>query len=179
MVGIYKITSSTDKIYIGQSTNISWRWEQYEKYPASYVGQRKLYNSLQKYGWESHKHEIIEECSIEMLDEREIYWGLKFNAIGPQGLNLKLGNGRGLVSDETKLLLSENITGKKLGKTSIGSGRKKGFTHSEEHKIKLSEAKLNKPSNHKGFKDSEETLLKKSIAKKGKPSPKKGKTYKK
>jgi group I intron endonuclease len=179
MIGIYKITSPSNKIYIGQSINIDKRWEQYKKYPSSYKGQRMLFNSIQKYGIENHIFEIVEECIIEILDEREIYWGLLFNVLGDKGLNCKLGNGKGIVSDETKILMGKSILGKKLGKTSIGSGRKKGFTHSEAHIIKLSESKLGKTSNHKGFKDSDETLLKKSLAKKGKPSPKKGKTYKK
>jgi group I intron endonuclease len=178
MIGIYKITSPFNKIYIGQSINIYKRWEQYNKYPSSYIGQRKLFNSIQKYGVENHIFEIIEECSLDVLNEREIYWGEHYEVL-TKGLNLALGQGRGKCSDETKLLMSETILGKKLGKTSIGSGRKKGFNHSEEHIKKLSIAKLNKTSNHKGCKDTDETKLKKSLAKLGKISPKKGKTYKK
>ena len=163
--GIYKIISPSGKIYIGQSSNIDWRWEQYKKYPSSYIGQTRLYNSIKKYGYENHKLEIVELCSIEQLDEKEVYWGLYFNVLGDRGLVCRLGNGKGLISEVTKQKMSENIKGKKLGKTSTGSGRKKGFKMSEEHKQKLSQARLGKPSNHLGFKDSEETLLKKSLAK--------------
>ena len=176
--GIYKITSPTGKIYIGQSTNIDWRWEQYNKYPASFKGQRRLYNSITKHGVDNHIFEIVEECEVEQLDEREIYWGHHFNVLGENGLTLKLGNGKQIVSQETKQKMSESIKGKKTGKESKGSGRKAGFKYSEEVKQKMREAKLNKPSNHKGSKDSIETLIKKSEAKKGKPSPRKGKTYK-
>jgi group I intron endonuclease len=176
--GIYKITSPTGKTYIGQSTNIDWRWEQYNKYPASFKGQRRLYNSITKHGVDNHIFEIVEECEVEQLDEREIYWGHHFNVLGENGLTLKLGNGRQIVSQETKQKMSESIKGKKTGKESKGSGRKAGFTYSDEIKQKMREAKLNKPSNHKGSKDSIETLIKKSEAKKGKPSPRKGKTYK-
>lgn len=63
--GIYKIISPSGKIYIGQSSNIDGRWEQYEKYPSSYIGQTRLYNSIKKYGYENHKLEIVELCSIE------------------------------------------------------------------------------------------------------------------
>ena len=176
--GIYKITSPTGKIYIGQSSDISWRWEQYKKYPKSFIGQRKLYNSITKHGVENHQFDIVEECNIENLNEREIYWGIYFNVLSENGLTLKLGNGKQIVSDETKQKMSESIKGKKLGKESKGSGRKKGFKYSEEIKNKMKLAKLGKTSNHKGVKDSPETKIKKSESKKGKISPKKGKTYK-
>lgn len=72
MIGIYKITSPTQRVYIGQSVNISLRLKYYSS--LSCKKQPKLFNSLQKYGWEQHKFEIIEECSLEQLDERETYW---------------------------------------------------------------------------------------------------------
>lgn len=72
MIGIYKITNPKGKIYIGQSVNIKKRWYSYEKL---YCKQQfYLYNSLVKYGIENHKFEIIEECLLEQLNEREIYW---------------------------------------------------------------------------------------------------------
>ena len=70
--GIYKITSPSGRIYIGQSIDIQKRWNQY-KYN-SCKSQTKLYNSLKKYGWENHKFEIIEECSKEELSNREKFW---------------------------------------------------------------------------------------------------------
>jgi group I intron endonuclease len=176
--GIYKIINPNGKIYVGQSTDIEWRWEQYNKYPNSFRGQRKLYNSIMKYGVNNHKFEIIEECEVDNLDDREIYWGTHYGVLGDKGLTLKLGNGKQIVSPETKQKMSESIKGKKKGKESIGSGRKAGFKYSDEVKQKMREAKLNKPSNHKGHKDSIETLIKKSQAKIGKPSSKKGKIYK-
>jgi len=163
--GIYKITSPSGKIYIGQSSNIDWRWEQYQKYPSSYIGQTRLYNSIQKYGYDNHKLEIIELCSVEQLDEKEVYWGLHFDVLGTNGLVCRLGNGKGIISEITKKRMSDGIKGKKLGKKSIGSGRKKGFKMSDDHKQKIGKALFGKPSNHLGFKDSEETLLKKRLAK--------------
>lgn len=75
MIGIYKIISPSNKIYIGQSINIKQRKQSYS-YFNSYkksIGP-KLFNSLKKYSFENHIFEIIEECSIEQLNEREIYW---------------------------------------------------------------------------------------------------------
>ena len=65
MIGIYKITSPSGKIYIGQSINIEKRINSY-KYSAS-IKQRKIYNSIIKYGIEYHDFTIIEECKLEEL----------------------------------------------------------------------------------------------------------------
>jgi hypothetical protein len=72
MVGIYKITSPTGKIYIGQSININNRWVYYKQLNCK--NQPKLYNSLLKYNSDDHVFEIIEECSENTLNEREVYW---------------------------------------------------------------------------------------------------------
>jgi hypothetical protein len=100
MIGIYKITSPTNKIYIGQSTNIENRKYYYTSIKCD--KQHKLYNSLVKYGWEQHKFEVIEECSLEQLNEREIYWGQYYDVLSENGLNLRLGDANGLCSEETK-----------------------------------------------------------------------------
>lgn len=106
MVGIYKITNPKGKIYVGQSVNIGGRYYQYKGLSKYSLG-RKIFNSIKKYGWDNHIHEIIEECLIEQLDEREIYWGMFYEVLGENGLNLALGNGRGVCSEETKQLMSK------------------------------------------------------------------------
>ena len=100
MIGIYKITSPTDKIYIGQSTNINNRKYYYSSIKCD--KQPKLYNSLLKYGWEQHIFEIVEECNLEQLNDKEIYWGMYYNVLGEDGLNLRLGDANGVCSEETK-----------------------------------------------------------------------------
>jgi group I intron endonuclease len=72
ITGIYKIISPTNKIYIGQSTNIKSRWSKYYNYKCN--KQPKIFNSFKKYNVETHKFEIIEECVLEKLNERELYW---------------------------------------------------------------------------------------------------------
>ena len=76
LIGIYKITNPKGKIYIGQSINIEKRKGSYEH--ARCKGQPKIYYSIKKYGWENHIHEIIEECSKEMLNERETFWKIHY-----------------------------------------------------------------------------------------------------
>jgi group I intron endonuclease len=55
--GIYKITSPSGKMYIGQSSNINRRMTEH-KYRAKSKN-LKLYASLRKYGFENHKIEIL------------------------------------------------------------------------------------------------------------------------
>jgi group I intron endonuclease len=109
-VGIYKITNPNGKIYIGQSTDIEKRFKYY--YRLECKGQTKIFNSLKKYGPENHVFEIIEECSIEQLNEREIYWGLRYKVLNENGLNLKeLGIG-GKWNDEMKRKFREKRNSK-------------------------------------------------------------------
>jgi len=55
-IGIYKITNPDNKVYVGQSKNIHSRFKDYKK--VNY-NQRKVYESILKYGIENHKFEII------------------------------------------------------------------------------------------------------------------------
>jgi group I intron endonuclease len=122
--GIYKITNPKGKIYIGQTINLIKRWVYYKNLNCK--NQIKLYNSLKKYGPESHKFEVIEECLIEKLDEKEVYWGLFYNVL-EEGLNLRLGNIRGLCSQETK---------DKMSKSSLG------VNNTQEHNNNISKARI-------------------------------------
>jgi len=73
MIGIYKITNPKGKVYLGQSIDLENRLDRY-KYLGSRAKQHKLNNSIEKYGFENHIMEIIEICSLEELDEREIFY---------------------------------------------------------------------------------------------------------
>lgn len=74
MIGIYKITSPENEIYVGQSINIDKRIKQHKKGSCS---NKKLTESIKKYGWENHKVEIIVECDPEELNSKESEW-IKF-----------------------------------------------------------------------------------------------------
>lgn len=110
MIGIYKITSVVGKIYIGQSTNIQKRFLQYSKL-FNCANQTKLLNSLKKYGIENHVFEIICECDLNELNEKERYYQDVFCVIGKNGLNCKLTKTKdrsGSHSEETKRKISES-----------------------------------------------------------------------
>lgn len=72
LCGIYKITSPVGKVYIGQSKDFEKRFSDYRR--GRCPQQRKLFNSLYKYGFINHTIDIIEICDIEDLDCRERYW---------------------------------------------------------------------------------------------------------
>jgi group I intron endonuclease len=139
MIGIYKITNPKGKIYIGQSINIERRKIQYKNLSDGVKKQPKIYNSFQKYGFDKHIFEIIEECSIDKLDERELYWGEYYDVLGKNGLACRLGKGRGKLSIELKLQISLKHKGMK--KPWAG----KNMRLTDEHKEKL------KQSRHQNF----------------------------
>jgi group I intron endonuclease len=62
MIGIYKIISPTNKIYIGQSIDIEKRWISY-KQNNNYQCQTRLKKSIEKYGIDQHQFIILEECT--------------------------------------------------------------------------------------------------------------------
>lgn len=90
--GIYKITNKLNgKMYIGQACNIHARWIIHRSELNCQTHHNShLQNTWNKYGEDSFKFEIIEECSVDKLDEREIYWIDYYDALN-NGYNLSAG----------------------------------------------------------------------------------------
>lgn len=134
MIGIYKITSPSDKIYVGQSWNIENRFKDYNKLNCK--GQTKLYNSFIKYGIENHIFEVVIELPDGSQDDLDKCEQLHMNIYSNSNielLNLKLGGSHGKHSEESKLKMSITKKGKRIG-----------YKHSEETKQKMSKS-------HKGL----------------------------
>jgi group I intron endonuclease len=165
MIGIYKITSPSGKIYIGQTTNFIKRKNYYKNGAKPY--QVRIYNSLEKYGYDAHTIEFIEDCLVENLNERERHWQEFYDVIGENGLNCRLtatNDKSGFLSESSKHKLS--IAKKKV--VIDGEWREKfaydwsGKNHSEQTKRKMSESAKGKkktsehisklPQNQKGYK---------------------------
>lgn len=73
MIGIYKITNQlNNKVYIGQSNDIERRWKDHKRRSKSL--QTPLYLAIQQDGIENFHFEVLEECSVDSLNEREKYW---------------------------------------------------------------------------------------------------------
>ena len=85
MIGIYKITSPNNRIYIGQSVDIKRRFKEYKRSFAK--GQVLLNRSFKKYGVEKHIFEIICECEVSELNNKERFYQLLYSSIGKNGLN--------------------------------------------------------------------------------------------
>jgi len=78
---IYKITNLiNNKIYVGQQSTTD----------KSYMGSGViLQKALKKYGYKNFLKEILEECSVESLDEREVFWIKELDATNPEiGYNI-------------------------------------------------------------------------------------------
>ena len=92
--GIYKITNKENKLcYIGQAKKIRERWREHMKCglgidtPAN----NKLYQAMKKEGIDNFTFEILEECTIENLDEKEAFYINLYNSYN-YGYNSNRGN---------------------------------------------------------------------------------------
>jgi group I intron endonuclease len=111
---IYKITSPSNKVYIGQSWDWISRKSKYKKLKTS--EQTYIHRSLLKYGYEAHKVEIVyelpEDVTQEILDNYEIlYWQLHKDC-GIEMMNIKFPGSHGKASEESKRKMSIAQSGK-------------------------------------------------------------------
>ena len=82
-IGIYKITNlKNGMVYVGQSNNIADRWKQHIKrgIGADPPTQNKLYPAMLEIGVENFTFEILEECPISSLNEREKFYQSVYGA---------------------------------------------------------------------------------------------------
>ena len=96
VTGIYKITNQiTKECYIGQSVDISKRWKDHAKCGLGIdtpVG-NKLYKAMQTYGIWNFSWEVLEQCSKDLLDEKEKYYIELYDSYN-FGYNSNTGIGR-------------------------------------------------------------------------------------
>ena len=118
VVGIYKITSPSGRVYIGQSRNIQKRFSGYKQdWFLKSDKQPRLRNSLNKYGVDSHIFEVTEICLIDDLDLKERYYQEIYDVLGVNGLNCVLVSSENkphIRSIETRIKISKAHKGKKL-----------------------------------------------------------------
>lgn len=114
MIGIYKITNLVNgKCYIGQSRNIEKRFSAHKSRPFNENSEeynKVLYRAIRKYGLDNFSFEVIEECKIELLNNRENYWINFFDATNPtKGYNQTCGEYNLVAKKMTDTLLKQII----------------------------------------------------------------------
>lgn len=89
MTGIYLITNKVNgKKYVGQSIDIEERWKRH--ICASKKSEFHIHRAIRKYGIDNFDFSILEECPVDKLDEREIYWISELDTYN-NGYNMTLG----------------------------------------------------------------------------------------
>lgn len=154
-IGIYKITSPSGKVYIGQSRCVRRRLWSYANHSYLAREQPRLHNSFKKYGVVCHEMTLIETCSFKDLNVRERYWQDCYEVLGKMGLNCVLTATDTLptiISEETKLKRREKSLGRKNSPEHIAKCRafmlsdlnpNRGCKRSEETKLRISTSLVN------------------------------------
>lgn len=90
MCGVYKIINVVNgKVYIGSSKDIDRRWNEHiRSLEVNMHPNQKLQNAWNKYGRQSFKFEIIEECDEKHQFEREQYYIDQYNPFQSAGYNI-------------------------------------------------------------------------------------------
>ena len=190
MIGIYKIVNNINqKCYIGKSENIENRFKHHLNDLRKGCHYNKhLQRSFDRYGENNFTFELIEECSLNQLNDREIFWiafyKRKFNLY-----NICKGGEGGRMPDSIIALNKEKISKANKGKAYTKHLGKENGMYGKHHSIEtLQKISLNRKGKclgkdnpnygrplsglHKkhisealkGKTDSEETKFKKSLA---------------
>lgn len=174
---VYKaINNVNGKLYIGYTTKtLEERIKMHLNKSKNKNNKHYFYlfkEAIRKYGIENFTWDILADCSsIEECCELEKYYIKSLDTISPNGYNLTEGGNGGIVSEETKIKISDsvkkywgenktkhhwsNISAKERSnwakkswdiKRNNGYKSPSGFTRSEESKLKMSKTKneLNK-----------------------------------
>lgn len=111
---IYSITSPSGKVYIGQTVRPSVRFSSYRTLKCK--GQRLLYRSFLKYGFDSHEikiiHELPKDSGFDTMNQYEMLYISFYKDAGIEMLNLTNGGRNASPCTETRKLISDFNKGK-------------------------------------------------------------------
>lgn len=109
---IYLITNPKGYLYVGKTNDIKRRLEAYKYLECK--SQKRLYNSLKKYGFENHKVKILHTCLYEESAKWEKFYIEAYNSFSGSnklGMNLTTGGEGYILSEESKKIISDRMTG--------------------------------------------------------------------
>lgn len=150
IVCIYKITNTiTGDFYIGQTHDFEYRMKGHKKKPAP-----KMREDVEKYGWDAFKFEIIEECSENVLTERENFY---ISTLKPPYNSVFKGFER---SQETRKKISETLMGHEVSQETRMklSKSNSGKNVSLDTREKISKAMVGKSNGVTSFLGQKHTL---------------------
>ena len=166
---IYKITNLVNgKRYIGQARNVRVRWYWHRNAAcgapdSSYEQKTAIARAMRKYGFANFTIEILEQCSPELLNDREVYWIARMGTMVPTGYNLTSGGVPARRADEVGARISAANKGRRKTPEwrAALSAAHKGKKLTPEHREKISQ--IMKTRVH-----TDESKAKRSAALKGK-----------
>lgn len=105
-IGVYMITNtSTNQVYIGASTDIKRRWSNHNARGKKGIHTYPCFNDI-----DNVRYEILEECQIDELQEREEFWmGYMSNLFTV--INKSKAGRVPINSEEAKLIKSQSQKG--------------------------------------------------------------------
>ena len=111
---IYKISSPSGKVYVGQTVRSFEKRMREHRQESS--GCTLIKRAIDKYGDEMN-YEIIEDnVPQEKLDEREIYWIKELNSLAPGGYNCTTGGQFNVVTQDIKDKVRDGMNKSKIDK---------------------------------------------------------------
>lgn len=128
--GIYKIENKkTHQVYIGQSKDVNYRWREHKwvaKRGDKKILHSRLYSAMYQH-IDDFEFSVVEQCSSDKLDEREIYWIAFYDSTVPyKGYNiLKGGKAIGdvcrILTDSQKKEIAKLLSNSNLTQTEIAN----------------------------------------------------------
>ena len=149
LFSIYKATNKINgKIYIGYTNNYSKRKRDHKYEAVNNNYKYNFHHAIRKYGWNNFDWEVICQ-SLDgeyLLKEMEPYFIKYYDSFGKNGYNMTLGGGSCVMTEETKLKISNSKRGIKQSEE---TKKKKslsliGRTYSNETLEKMSKSAKNR-----------------------------------
>ena len=110
--GVYLIRNiKNGKVYVGQTNNLKIRKQNhFADLKANIHHNKHLQNAWNKYGEKNFEFEVLEECSLDKLDEVEIYWIKYYESYNRRfGYNFELGGNNSPQTQETRDKIDSTI----------------------------------------------------------------------